>query len=496
MMDHLLSTMMDIPVHVAVVIASALSVAVVLPIAFQKKKRPPLTRSFSFTSEGMRLGCFPPSVQAPDTIINAAFYFDKPPTVENLAKLVIQPLLEYERFSKIPEASTLRKSTNEYQPADLVRTLTVSGNEDLLNETIYKELAAKLDQNRNDLPWWEIILLENNGDGPSACVLRVHHCLGDGLSLVNVFDKIMTSTDGTPMESKVTKAILKRADSKLPFSSVLSAVVHVLTLGLTKVDDATVFFKRDPGLKYSGNRKVLLLENVPLDFIKQLKNAAPMPGITINDILMFAISQAIHEYCLAEKDPVLKQKARSLQCRALLPASLPRSKTEVQDKTTCMRNKWCMVSADLSVGYEKPLERLAAIHETTSFLKKSPRAFIQLWIQNNIAPWLPISLARQTTLDVFSRHSLVLTNVPGPEKPCLFAKAKITGVQMIFPNVIPQVDLLSYAGTIYGNIIYDPSDLPKGEMFAQLYSKALVDLAEAFLLKAPAALEAAAAAKF
>ena len=483
--------MMDIPipVPVAVAVVSALVVAVVVPLVFQKKKRPSLTRSFSFTSEGMRLGCFPPSMQAPDTIINAAFYFEKPPTVENLAKLVIQPLLEYERFSKIPVASTLRKSTNDYKPTDLIRTLTVSGNEDVLNETIYKELPGKLDQNRNDLPWWEIILLENS-KGPSACVLRLHHCLGDGLSLVNVFDKIMTSTDGTPMESKVTKAILKRADSKLPISSVLSAIVHVLTLGASKVDDATVFFKRDSDLKYSGDRKVLLFPNVPLDFVKQLKNAAPMP-ITINDILMFAISQAIHEYCVAENDPVLKAKARALQCRALLPASLPRSKAEVQDKTLAMRNKWCMVSADLSVGCETPLERLAAIHETTSFLKKSPRAFVQLWFQNNVGPLLPLSFGRQATFDIFSRHSLVLTNVPGPEKECLFAKAKITGVQMIFPNVIPQVDLLSYAGNIYGNIVYDPKDLPEGEIFAQLYAKALVDLAEVFLLKAPAALKAA-----
>lgn len=230
-----------VPVPVTAAVVGALLVAVVLQL-YQKKKRPSLTRSFSYTSEGMRLGCFPTSIQAPDTIINAVFYFDKAPTVENLAKLVIEPLLEYERFSKIPEASTLRKSTNDYKPTDLIRTLAVSGNEDVLNETIYKDLPEKLDQNRNDLPWWEFILLENS-KGPSACVLRLHHCLGDGLSLVNAFDKIMTYADGTPMESKVAKAILKRTDSKVSISSLFSAVVHVLTLGLSKVDDATVFFK-------------------------------------------------------------------------------------------------------------------------------------------------------------------------------------------------------------------------------------------------------------
>lgn len=93
---------------------------------------------------------------------------------------------------------------------------------------------------------------------------------------------------------------------------------------------------------------------------------------------------------------------------------------------------------------------------------------------------------------MFSRHSLVLTNVPGPEKQVLFAKQRVFQVHMLFPNVIPQVSLLSYANSIFGNLVYDPALLPHGESFARLYAKALVDLAKECNIEAPKQLVAAA----
>ena len=96
--------------------------------------------------------------------------------VVNIAKLVICPLLEYERFSKVPVQSGLRKSNNDYQPKDFIRTVEVSaanenehGHEHAVNEMIYKELPSKLNENRNDFPCWEIVHLKNS--------LLIHCCL-------------------------------------------------------------------------------------------------------------------------------------------------------------------------------------------------------------------------------------------------------------------------------------------------------------------------------
>ena len=56
-----------------------------------------------------------------------------------------------------------------------------------------------------------------------------------------------------------------------------------------------------------------------------------------------------------------------------------------------------------------------------------------------VLPWLPLSLSRQTCYDIFTRHTCVFTNVPGPGKAILFAKQEVTGIQMVFPNLISQV---------------------------------------------------------
>jgi hypothetical protein len=80
-----------------------------------------------------------------------------------------------------------------------------------------------------------------------------------------------------------------------------------------------------------------------------------------------------------------------------------------------------MVSADMGVGCDDIMERLLYIHSKMNDIKTTPRAFVQLWMQNNLPPLLPLSIAQQTVYDVFRRHSLVLTNVPGPDRPCLIA---------------------------------------------------------------------------
>ena len=488
----------DTPVLVAGVVGGVLFLfASVVIITGKKKRRPPLGRSWSYTSEGMRVGCFPEPLNAPPTVINVALYFDDLPSVDDLATQIIQPLLAYERFRLVPSDNGLRESTNkDYKAKSFVRNILVSKpfSVEKLHATIVESLSYPLDKDRDDLPWWEIVRIETPSKEESACVLRVHHCIGDGLSLINIFDQILISDDGSPIESKVTKAMLNRQNASSvstsssssnksaspSIGSMLSATAHVLGLPASQYDDSTPFrpdLKR--GMKYSGNRSYVYFPDVPLDFIKQLKSEAK---VSVNDILMFAVSQAIYEYCQsvvtedATRQKTWNIKQEKIQCRALLPASLPRSMSEL--KYTPIQNKWCMVSANMHIGFKSSLERLKAIHETTSSLKKTPRAYIQLWVQNNIGPLLGTNLGRQTTNDVFERHSMVLTNIPGPEKICCFAGGRVKSVQMLFPNLIPQISLLSYGGQIHANIVYDPKEMiGDSSILPGLYAKALRGLA-------------------
>ena len=477
-----------------------------------KSKKEKKERRLSFTSVGLGIGSFPPVANVKEPIINTAVYFESIsdcPSSTDVAQLIIQPLLEYERLSSVPDLDSrvCRPSSSchngddgKVDPMDLIRELTIDGDETLLNKTIVEHCQDALGTNRNDLPWWEILIIRNSNKGsPSACVLRFHHVIGDGLALVAAFNKLLTTEDGMPIQSPLSfKSSASSVSSNKKHSkrkrgilstiwSLIEATGHCLTLGATKYDDDTTFSKMNHAkMKHSGKREAVIFPTLPLDFIKQLKIAA---GVTVNDILMTAVSQAIHDYCKEQNDTVLEEKGSQIQCRALLPVGFPRSQEELNNKYTAFRNLWCMVSCDLGVGYSDIQDRLQHVHTKTSEMKEKPRAYMQLKIQNGLGPYIPVSVGQQTVFDTFSRHSFVLTNVPGPSDKVLFAGKKVMGVQLFFDNLLTQVDLISYAGKVYGNIIFDAEELPNSKIFGTLYVNALVELAQRLNVNVPPELE-------
>ena len=471
-----------------------------------QRTRTPVQRRLSFTSVGLGIDSFPPDANVKEPIINAAVYFDDdPPTADDVAELVVKPLLAYTRLSEVPDLTnhTTRPSRHgDVRPLDLVREISIRGDDSVTNRTIVEHCQDALGAGRDDLPWWEILIVKNTGAGSSACVVRVHHVIGDGLALVGAFEKFLTDVDGASIQSPISfkssassaggggNGKKKRKGIFSTIWSLIEATGHVLTLGATKYDDDTVFSKMNHSkMIHSGKREAVIFPTIPLEFIKQLKTAAQ---VSVNDVLMTAVSQAIHDYCQAQNDVVLAEKGSSIQCRALLPVGFPRSALELNDPVTAMRNIWCMVSCDLGVGHKDIEDRLRHIHAKTQEMKEKPRAYMQLKVQNNLGPYVPTSAGQQTVFDTFSRHSLVLTNVPGPSKKCLFAGKPAKSVQLFFDNLLTQVHLMSYAGQVYGNMIFDAEQLPDSNIFGRLYANALVALATRLAVTVPPEVQKAA----
>ena len=89
-------------------------------------------------------------------------------------------MLKYERLSSVPDLVKHVWKAGELDSMQLTRELEINGDETLLNETIVGHCQDTLGAGRNDLPWWEILIIRNSGKGPSSCVIRVHHVIGDG----------------------------------------------------------------------------------------------------------------------------------------------------------------------------------------------------------------------------------------------------------------------------------------------------------------------------
>lgn len=485
--------------HLPAIVGTLAFLAATSTLVFvsRKKKATTKQRRLSFTSVGLGLGTFPPKCRVMEPIMNVALYFDceECPSAQDLARLIIQPLLlGYERFSHVPDlvSRTWRRSGDEdgrVNPLDLVRELAVNGDEALVNATIVAHCQDHLGEGRDGLPWWEILILRNGGPGPSACVLRVHHVIGDGLALVAAFEKLLTTEDGAPIASLFAarggggKKPVPRKGLASTLWSLVAATAHVLTLATTRYDDDTAFSRHNrAGMTHSGRRAAVIFPTVPLAFVKELKAAA---GVTVNDVLMTAVSQAIRDYCSAQRDELLAARGSALQCRGLIPVGFPRDHDLPDKYHNALRNLWCMVSCDLGVGHTDISDRLRHIRAKTTEMKEKPRAFMQLQIQNKLGPYVSAPIAQQTVLDTFSRHSAVITNVPGPTERCRFAGKRIRSVQLFFDNLTTQVDLISYAGHVYGNIVYDADELPELEGFGCRYVAALAELARRFDVAIP-----------
>jgi hypothetical protein len=166
-------------------------------------------------------------------------------------------MLEYERLSTIPDpdAAFSTPPAKTIDPFDLVRHEVVSGDNTLDQATNSAIMNHLHDSFQSDLPWWEILIIENKGglQGHSAVVLRMHHCLADGLSMVNLFEKIITYEDGTPLVSRISKPTTVHNTSKtnaspkpkldLSLWSFLREAMHVLTLPASRHDDDIAFFQ-------------------------------------------------------------------------------------------------------------------------------------------------------------------------------------------------------------------------------------------------------------
>jgi hypothetical protein len=122
----------------------------------------------------------------------------------------------------------------------------------------------------------------------------------------------------------------------------------------------------------------------------------------------------------------------------------------------------------MALGLPTPVERLGASHATFKAIKASPEAAVaRLAVQiNTLAPPRVLGTTAQ---QLFSRHTLVFSNVPGPAHPVYVGGCRVLAIQPVFPNLIPQVLCISYDGQLYMSIAVDPTAVPDPGRLGRLY---------------------------
>ena len=470
-------------------------------VAFMYRLRKPKGRgrSMSFNSWTLIDGSFPAATNVPSPLINTVLLFEKCPSMEKIEE-TINGMQTFDRFRMIPKYDSRSGSwifddtCPPCKNADMISSVQVNGEEEML-AAVHKEGMSDI-AGYNETPAFRLFRVENRGIGLSAVVIRVHHVIGDGISLVAAMNNVFTDMDGTPVRveiPQITGSIHKtqddnrKSDSKIKtkdkksffslglFTDLLVSFFKVLALPAGSYDSDILFTTKDKSkLTMTPSRKFVYFPTARLDFVKALKNKA---AVTVNDVMMAATAGAIRRYCLARKDPLLSQPGKRTLNRALIPVAFPRAYKETTDPSKAMRNKWAFVSSELPIGLPTCSERLRACSASMSTLKQSPMAFVQLWVQTNLLPLLPAFLRKGTGLDLFKRHSMVFSNVPGPDKTFYFAGEQMVGIQVLFPNLLTQTMIISYNGGLFMNMVLDDELITECEQLKKFYREEMKELA-------------------
>ncbi len=443
-------------------------------------------------------------------MIVGVYEFDGQVDFPRLRELVQQRFVAHRRFRSKVEQDATGYFWQEDDAFDLdlhlVRTaLPGAGTTEDLKRFAGRMASTALDPSR---ALWQMQVVDNYRGG-QAMVVRIHHCIADGIALIGVL-LAMTSQD--PFDHLDDSA--KKEDAQGPTSdwdallrpltdvtikalgtggNVASKVLGAYSAMLTDPDalggtagqvariatqvakDAAAIVLMDNDTvtslkgRPSGSKVVAWNEPLALDDVKAVCKAL---GCSVNDVLLASVAGAIRSYLVERGEDV-----DGCELRAMVPVNLRDPK-----KWRELGNKFGLVPLLLPVGIENPIARVFEVQRRMNELKSSYTAVLAMSILGLVG-FAPRQLQKQA-LDFLARKgTAVMTNVPGPQQPLYMAGAVIRRMMFWVPqsgDIGVGVSILSYAGGVQFGLITDKRLCPHPQRiidrFAPEFEKLVLSL--------------------
>jgi diacylglycerol O-acyltransferase len=414
-------------------------------------------------------------------MINGVFILDGPLDFPRFLETIEQRFLTFRRFRQ--KAVDGPSGANwvfdeDFNVNDHVRRTALPGAAGQAELEILVSQLASTPLNKSR-PLWQFHVVENYVDGP-AVIIRIHHCIADGIALVQVFLSLTDPTRaGRPSASKpetwkkrrakesdVFKRLLDPALEGLDFATHLgqrlinegskiiqnpaiagnyaqgaSEIVRELAHSLTLSDDPVTRFKGRLGVA----KRVAWAEPLSLAEVKGVSKAF---GCTVNDVLIAAVTGALRQYLIAEGDSPVGME----DIRVTVPVNL-RPLEHAKD----LGNHFGLVFLSLPLAVDNPLARLYEVNDRMNELKSSKQAAVTFGFLAALG--MGPSAVQKPVLDILSKKATaVLTNVPGPQEPIYLAGSKMKEMMFWVPQngqIGLGVSILSYDGKVFFGLIAD-----------------------------------------
>jgi diacylglycerol O-acyltransferase / wax synthase len=423
-------------------------------------------------------------------VITIALMFQAPLDFKRLRAIVTERLLPFERFRQ--RVSDGRGSAPHWEPdprfaleAHLHRIgLPGTGDDDDLRELLSDLISTPLDPTR---PLWQISLVERYGQG-CVLVMRVHHCLADGVTLVQIFDAFMdppeTPAKAAPAHKADVHGVIDNAFEAIgaavrstehlfhegwelvshperALNLVSSGAAVLGKLALMGPDAASIFKGR-----LGTAKRAAWSRPVPLDEVKAVGKAL---GGTVNDVILTGVAGALRRYMAARGAPISERGLRAMVPVNLLP---PGAKSSAG-------NHFGLIYVTLPLAVEDPAERIARLRREMEAIKASPEAYIAFGVVGMLGA-LPTGVEHAALEALCSMASMVITNVPGARVAGSIAGQKISRAMFWVPEAADiglGISILSYAGSVQVGILADAGLVPDPELLAGAFDAEFAQLA-------------------
>jgi len=348
------------------------------------------------------------------------------------------------------------------------------GTERQLKRLCGRILSQKLDLTK---PLWEIWVVEGLDDGRFALVSKVHHCMVDGISGVDLLNVLLSPTpeEAVPppepwrprpapsARELVLGEVVRRAS--LPIAAVAAAgrALAEPRSALSAAWDRVAGIAEVVGRGFSSASPTPLnpLEIGPhrrfdwvrfdLGRVKAVKSAL---GGTVNDVVLATVVGAMRRFLRGRG--LLPE---ALDFRALIPVSI-----RSQSERGALGNRVAQMLATLPIGERDARRRLERVAETTRALKQSHQvAGSELF--EEMGDWASTSLLTETIrLATRGRpYNVIVTNVPGPPIPLYLVGARLVESYPMVPLFSNQglgIALFSYADGLFWGVNADWETVP------------------------------------
>lgn len=364
------------------------------------------------------------------------------------------------------------------------------GSEEQLKRLSSRIMQQHLDRAR---PLWEIWVVEGLDKERFALVTKVHHCMVDGISGVDLMKVLMSPTPEAPLPEDPPRFVPRRTPSALEL--IRHELGRFVQLPFTALRDVRGFVREAD----DARQEVLVRLRAAAETLgASLRSASPTPlnrpigphrrfgwmtmdvaevkavrralGGSLNDVVLTIVTGAVRRFL--ERRGV---KMRGLEFRVMAPVSV-----RATDQDGTLGNRVSAWVLPLPLDEDDPRERLHRISERTSELKDS-RSAVGAEMLTQVAEWTPSNLlalgARNVTR--LLPFNLVVTNVPGPQFPMYMGGAQMLEVFPHVPlagNLGLGIALLSYDGRIHWGFNADYDVVPDLEDFVADTRDALAEL--------------------